>query len=622
MNVALERVAPELKKVPDIWLVDSGATHHFCSQRDWYETYTPLQIPVQAAETSLNATGYGIIQLKLPKGRVVTLQDVIYIPNLEFNVISTERIKNDNALGYKNHDPHGLFDIRTNELVEAIVVKSDLPTIGGQALTSKFGIGLHYAEVRPKGITMDLAHRRLGHFSEAYIRQLANGLATGLTLTTKRLAKKCAHCMMGQAKTLPFPDNITLTRSSKPFETIHMDLLEAPVSALGTGFKYLWCVTDDWSRMVWCIGLKTKHIHKAYKVWLAFVKRQFGDRIPIDIKVIRLDNGGEFELTELVDEWERDGIDLQPCVAYSHHQNGVAERVFQDIVNHAISVLHEANLPLELWYEVSRTIARIKNVMPHSFIGSTPYEAMWERPPDVSYLRVIGSEAWVLVPKKLREHKFEPRAVKCQLVGYEGSNQYVLWDPDRNEIVWARDLTIDEFQTQYTEEIQKFANDQVGILVSYDNQAYSNSALSQGEIYEDLPPIEELPPIDSDRLVDYDSNPAEVSNEVSEPRNPATDTVDINQLVDHVAGIDPEEHQHTERTDETFEPLNLTEIPVRESYPKRTWKPSRKVRENQIYNSELPALNTMTTDTIEGHTIPIGKPVDPKDMFEAIRSPD
>jgi hypothetical protein len=73
MNVAPERVALELKKVLDIWLVDSGATHHFCSQRDWYETYTPLQIPVKAVETSLNATGYGTIQLKLPKGRVITL---------------------------------------------------------------------------------------------------------------------------------------------------------------------------------------------------------------------------------------------------------------------------------------------------------------------------------------------------------------------------------------------------------------------------------------------------------------------------------------------------------------------------------------------------------------------
>ena len=97
--------------------------------------------------------------------------------------------------------------------------------------------------------------------------------------------------------------------------------------------------------------------------------------------------------------------------------------------------MHKANLPVELWYEVARTIVRIKNVMPHSYIGCTPYQAMWDRPPDVSYLRVISSEAWVLVPKELRHHKFEPRAVKCHLVSYEGLNQYILWDPERNEIV-------------------------------------------------------------------------------------------------------------------------------------------------------------------------------------------
>ena len=78
------------------------------------------------------------------------------------------------------------------------------------------------------------------------------------------------------------------------------------------------------------------------------MKRQYGDRKPIDIKTIRMDNGGEFQLTELVNDWELEGIDLQPCVAYSHHQNGVAERVFQDIVNHAISVLHKAKLLIEL----------------------------------------------------------------------------------------------------------------------------------------------------------------------------------------------------------------------------------------------------------------------------------
>jgi len=339
-----------------------------------------------------------------------------------------------------------------------------------------------------------------------------------------------------------------------------------------------------------------------------------------------MDNGGEFQLTELVDEWELEGIDLQPCVAYSHHQNGVAKRVFQDIVKHAISVMQEANLPLELWYEISRTIVRIKNVMRHSFLGCTPYEAMWNRLPDVSYLRVIGSEASVLVPKQLRAHKFEPRAVKCHLIGYEGSNQYVLWDPARNEIVWARDLTIDEYQTQYTNLIEKFANDQIGLLVSYDNRAFGNGAPSQGEIYEDLPPV------DSDRPMEYDHISIDPNRdlEVSIQEPISTDTVDINQLVDQTTG--GETDTPPPRTnDETFEPEDLSQIPVsRDPYPKRSWKPSWKARDNLLANSELPTLNALTTNTLENQPIdnrlsesqPIRKPEDPRSLLEAMKSPD
>ena len=72
--------------------------------------------------------------------------------------------------------------------------------------------------------------------------------------------------------------------------------------------------------------------------------------------------------------------------------------------------------------------------------------------------------------------------------------------------------------------------------------------------------------------------------------------------------------------DETFEPEDLSFIPVlRDPYPKRSWKPSRKVKDNMIQQSELPALNTLTTDTLE--SLPIGKPEDPKSMLEAMKSP-
>ena len=86
---------------------------------------------------------------------------------------------------------------------------------------------------------MDLVYKRLGHFNKAYIYQLANGLATSLTLTTKRLAKKYTYYIIGQVKVLPFLNNIILTRLSRLFEIIYIDLLEAPISILGTSFKYL-----------------------------------------------------------------------------------------------------------------------------------------------------------------------------------------------------------------------------------------------------------------------------------------------------------------------------------------------------------------------------------------------
>ena len=95
---------------------------------------------------------------------------MIYIPNLEINVISIERIKKDNAIRYLNHNPYSLFNIRTNQLIEAIIVKSDLSIISGKLITSKFGIGLHYTEARPKGIIMDLVHRRLDYINEYYIQ--------------------------------------------------------------------------------------------------------------------------------------------------------------------------------------------------------------------------------------------------------------------------------------------------------------------------------------------------------------------------------------------------------------------------------------------------------------------
>ena len=102
-----------------------------------------------------------------------------------------------------------------------------------------------------------------------------------------------------------------------------------------------------------------------------------------------------------------------------HFQLGVPERSFRDVVTHAVSILHDANLPERLWFHVSQTVIFLKNLWPYFHLGyDTPFERMWERKPDLSFLRVIGSKSWVFIPKEDRGHKFLPRAKVCRLLGY------------------------------------------------------------------------------------------------------------------------------------------------------------------------------------------------------------
>src|SRR6266536_6183535 len=91
---------------------------------------------------------------------------------------------------------------------------------------------------------------------------------------------------------------------------------------------------------------------------------------------------------------------------------------------------------MKLWLKILRTIMYLKNLWPHNF------------------LKVIGSKSWVLILKVSRRGKFRPRSVICRLLGYEGSNQYILWESGRDIIIYARDVIIDEWNETY-EAIQK-----------------------------------------------------------------------------------------------------------------------------------------------------------------------
>ena len=64
----------------------------------------------------------------------------------------------------------------------------------------------------------------------------------------------------------------------------------------------------------------------------------------------------------------------------------------------------------------------------------------------MDHIRVLGCSAYTHIQKERRQQgaKFEPRAEKGLLVGFEGNHIYRLWIPTRNSIVRSSTVKFDE----------------------------------------------------------------------------------------------------------------------------------------------------------------------------------
>jgi gag-pre-integrase-like protein len=149
----------------------------------------------------------------------LALQNVIYVPDLKLNILSTEHLKRDNCVGYSNWMPHHLFDGTTGRMIVEADGSSGLPVISigpsGELCSGELNhfeaLGLYYVDAVNQQISLDLAHRRLGHISKRLVKRLVRGMSTGMNLKgidaheVGDTNKHCDECMMGQMKPSHFP---------------------------------------------------------------------------------------------------------------------------------------------------------------------------------------------------------------------------------------------------------------------------------------------------------------------------------------------------------------------------------------------------------------------------------
>ena len=141
------------------------------------------------------------------------------------------------------------------------------------------------------------------------------------------------------------------------------------------------------------------------------------------IKVLRLDNGGEYTSKEFINFCIEAGIKKELTVPYNPQQNGVAKRKNRTIIEATKEMIHDQSLPMTLWEEACMTVVYFQKCSPHQILKNiTPEEAFTKVKPEIGHFRLCGCPVYLHVPKE-KISKLEPSGRKGTFVGYSESSK-------------------------------------------------------------------------------------------------------------------------------------------------------------------------------------------------------
>lgn len=416
------------------WTVDSGCTCHMTNDRSFFNEFKKdVIVDVTLADgtkTRSAGCGSGVFFGINGEGKrvAITLDNVLYVPNLE----------------------GGLISVRKLALKEFMVTFTasgcEIRTAGGSVVAVGETVGSQYklkeAEecLAVKGNHHEQCqhtwHRRMGHRDMDIVSVIEkNDMVSGFEIKDCGARIVCECCLKGKLARRPFPQ-ITERKSSQPLDLIHTDVCGPMDNPTPGGNKYLMTMIDDCTRYCVVYLLKSKSdAADKIKEYVRSVENLFG-RKP---RAIRSDGGGEYVGTDLLNFYKAEGIHYQFTTPYTPQQNGVAERKNRALQEMANCLLLDAGLPKRYWGEAVMTAVHLQNRLPTRAVQRTPYELWTGQKPDFKQLRVFGCQAYVHIPDAKRK-KFEPKAEKLIFVGYsEHHKGYRFLNRNTDRIIISRD---------------------------------------------------------------------------------------------------------------------------------------------------------------------------------------
>ncbi len=430
---------------------DSAASLHYTYSMAWFSSSPTLlsdPIEVQTCDgNTVYATHKGVIKLNvLIKNRYgqddewgLSIKDVHYCPEMNINLISLGTLVQNGLSFGASKRRLTVRDDDDDIIMEGALINTLFKLRLSDSDDSKakhVAKALIAKNLPHKKASAKFWHETLGHLNYGDLAKLPS-MVEGMQIVGPIKKEFCEPCAL--AKQQKTPSREEMSAVTGPFHRIHTDLLGGGDTLPRTvqGYKYASTITDQDTRHRWVDFLKKKDdALPALKNFVTYVQVQF----QINVRIIRSDNGGEYDSDEVRDWMKSIGIVQELTMPDSPEQNGIDERTNGILLTRARAQLIAAGLPPSLWAEAFRTAIYIINRSPTSALSKTPHEALWERKPNLSRMHPFGSVCYAHDYKCKTKGKMAPRGFKCFFLGYEGTNQYRLWDAHNIKLVRRRDV--------------------------------------------------------------------------------------------------------------------------------------------------------------------------------------
>nr|GEY35444.1 putative ribonuclease H-like domain-containing protein [Tanacetum cinerariifolium] len=185
----------------------------------------------------------------------------------------------------------------------------------------------------------NLWHRRLGHVNFKTLNKLVKGnLVRGLPSKVFTYDLTCVACNKGKQHRASCKPKI-VNSVDQPLFRLHMDLFGPTFVKSLSKKSYCFVVTDDYSRFSWVFFLATKdETASVLKTFIVGLE----NLLSLKVKIIRCDNGTEFENADINQFCGLKGIKREFSVPMTPQQNGIAERKNRTLIKAARTLLADS----------------------------------------------------------------------------------------------------------------------------------------------------------------------------------------------------------------------------------------------------------------------------------------